>query len=262
MKQLALRYQEYGDKSTSLMFFLHGGGVSDWMWDKQIQYFTHYHCIVPILPEHGLNNYEINFSIRGSAEELIKLIEEKARGKKVILIGFSLGSQVIIQLLSMKPDLIDFAIINSASVRPISYAKKLIKPTITLTFPLIKNRWFSKLQAKTLYLGEDYFEKYYEESCQIKPDTLVRVLEENMSFEIPQDFRKATGRILVTVGEKEKAIMKKSAKDIVEANSNCIGGILPKIGHGVSLVMPDFFNHMVETWINEGNLPKECKLIS
>ena len=259
---MALHYQEYGNRSAALMLFLHGGGVSDWMWDKQIQYFIHYHVIVPILPEHGLNNNGLNFSIKGSAEELIKLIEEKARGKKVILIGFSLGSQVIIKILSMKPDLIDYAIINSASVRPIPYAKKLIRPTITLTFPFIKKRWFSKLQAKTLYVSEDYFEKYYEESCQLKPDTLIRVLEENMSFEIPKDFSEATGKILVTVGELEKTIMKKSAKDIVKANSNCIGVILPEIGHGVSLVLPDFFNHMVETWLLEGNLPKECTVIS
>ena len=38
----------------------------------------------------------------------------------------------------------------------------------------------------------------------MKLDTLVRVLDENMSFKIPKDFRKATGKILVTVGEKEK----------------------------------------------------------
>ncbi len=259
---MVLHYKEYGDKSAPLMLFLHGGGVSSWMWDKQIQYFTHYHCVAPDLPEHGLNNHEVNFSIEGSAEELIKLIEEIANGKKVILIGFSLGAQVIIQMLSMKPDLIDFAIINSALVRPILYAKKLIQPSIRLSFPLIKNSWFSKLQAKTLYVSEDYFEKYYEESCQMKSDTLVRVLEENMSFEIPKNFRKANGKILVTVGEREKSVMKKSAKDIVETNSNCIGVIIPKIGHGVPLAMPDFFNHMVETWIHEGNLPKECEVIS
>ena len=259
---MALRYQEYGDHSAPLMIFLHGGGVSDWMWNQQIQYFTNYHCIVPILPEHGLNHDGIPFSIKGSAEELIPLIEEKAGGKEVILIGFSLGSQVIIQLLNMKPDLIDFAIINSASVRPISFAKNFIKPTIRLTFPLIKKRWFSKLQAKTLYVGEDYFEKYYEESCQMKPETLVRVLEENMSFNIPENFSKANGRILVTVGEKEKAMMQQSAKDLVEANWNCTGVMIPKIGHGVSLAMPDFFNRMVEAWIQEDQLPKECQVFS
>ena len=262
MNHLALHYQEYGDKSASLMLFLHGGGVSGWMWDNQIQYFTHYHCIVPELPEHGLDNDEIKFSIKESAKELIKLIEEKARGKKVILIGFSLGSQVIIQMLSMKPKLFDFAIINSALVRPNPYVKKLLQPTIRLSFPLVKYRWFSKLQAKTLYISEDYFEKYYKESCQIKLDTLVRVLDENMSFEIPKDFNKANGKILVTVGEKEKAVMKKSAIDIVKSNSNCTGVMIPEIGHGVSLARHDFFNKMVETWIQEGQLPKECKVIS
>lgn len=259
---MAFRFQEYGDKSKPLLLFLHGGGVSDWMWDKQIQYFTHYHCIVPTLPEHGINNDEVKFSIRDTAEECIKLIEEKGCGKQAIAIGFSLGSQVLIQMLSMKPGLIDFAIINSASVRPMLFSKKIMKPMLALTFPLIKLRWFSKLQSKTLYIGKAYFEKYYEESRQIKLETLIRVLEENMSFEIPKDFSKATGKILVTVGEKEKAMMKKSAKDIVEANANCIGVVIPKIGHGAPLAIPDFFNHMVETWIMEGELPKQCKEIN
>lgn len=232
------------------------------MWERQIQYFTHYHCIVPNLPEHGLNNNEIHFSIKRSTEEIIKLIEAKAGGKKIILIGFSLGAQVIIKLLSLKPELVDVAIINSAAVRPLSHIKKLIKPVLRLTFPLIKKKSFSKLQAKSMYISKDNFEKYYEESCQINLDTLARVLEENMSFTIPEDFRKASAKILVTVGEKEKAIMKKSAKDIVKANSNCSGVILPEVGHGISLAMPDFFNHMVELWINEGKLLKECKVIT
>ena len=78
---MVLHYQEYGDKSAPLMLFLHGGGVSGWMWDKQIQYFTHYHCIVPILPEHGLNNDGIPFSIKGSAEELITINRRKSKRK-------------------------------------------------------------------------------------------------------------------------------------------------------------------------------------
>ncbi|CAG9620332.1 alpha/beta fold hydrolase [Sutcliffiella rhizosphaerae] len=258
---MKLPYKEYGDKSAPLMVFLHGGGVSDWMWDKQVEYFTHYHCIVPIFRGHGLHNDEMPFSIKGSAEEIITLIEEKAEGKKVILNGFSLGSQVIIQLLSMKPKLIDFAIINSASVRPMAIGKKLIKPTIQLSFPLIKNKYFSKLQAKTLYVSEDYFERYYEESCQIKLDTLVRVLEENMSFGIPEDFKRANTKILVTVGEKEKSIMIKSAREIVAANTNCTGIIIPKVGHGVSLAKPDYFNHMVEDWLQKGTLPEDGRVI-
>jgi pimeloyl-ACP methyl ester carboxylesterase len=124
--------------------------------------------VVPDLPEQGLSNICTNFSIKLSAEKLIDLIEEKAEGKKVIVIGFSLGAQLIIQMLSMKPDLINYAIINSALVRPISFAKKLIRPSIRLTFPLIKNKLFSNVQAKTVIVHKDYFEKYYKESCQMK----------------------------------------------------------------------------------------------
>ncbi|MDN7241326.1 alpha/beta hydrolase [Planococcus sp. N028] len=256
---MALHFKEYGDKSAPLMLFIHGGGVSSWMWEEQIHYFTRFHCIVPDLPEHGLSIQQNEFSIHESAELLIKLIEEKAKGKQVILIGFSLGSQVLIQILSSRPDLIDIAIVNSALTRPFPYAKKFIRPTISLSFPLIKRRWFSKFQAKQLYINEAYFEKYFEESCQLEPETLIRVLEENMSFKIPAGFGKADAKILVTVGENEKSIMKKSAKDIVDANSNCIGIVIPGIGHGVPLAMPDFFNHMIETWVNQGEVPKECR---
>lgn len=51
-----LHYQEYGDENASLVVFLHGGGVSSWMWDKQIRYFTHYYCLTIDLPEHGKSN--------------------------------------------------------------------------------------------------------------------------------------------------------------------------------------------------------------
>ncbi|UOE61841.1 alpha/beta hydrolase [Priestia filamentosa] len=258
---MALYYEEYGDRNASLMVFLHGGGVSGWMWERQIQYFTHYHCLVPNLPEHGTRGSDTPFSIRSSAIEIIKLIEEKGEGKKVIVIGFSLGSQVLLQMLSMKQDLVDVAIINSALVRPLPYISKWVKPFVNISLPLLKKRWFAKLQAKTLYVSERDFETYYKESRQMKASTLSRVLEENMLFTLPEGFRCSCSKILVTVGEKEKEVMKKSARDIVESNPNCKGVFISKMGHGVPLAMPDFFNAMTEEWIKEGTIAKECREI-
>lgn len=254
MNEMTLYYKEYGDADGDLMLFLHGGGVSGWMWDNQIQHFTHFHCVVPDLPQQGLSKQEKDFSIKNSAEQLIELIHTKANGKKVIVIGFSLGAQITIQLLSMQPNLVDIAIINSALVRPMPSMKKWIRPSVKLTFPFIRNRVFSKLQAKTLYIDDEYFETYYNESSQMKLDTLVQILEENMMFSIPESFKQASGKILVTVGEKEKAIMKKSAGDIVKSNSNCSKYIIPAMGHGAPLAKPDFFNRMVEDWINKGSI--------
>jgi pimeloyl-ACP methyl ester carboxylesterase len=261
VNELNLSYREYGDKNAPLMVFLHGGGVSSWMWDKQIQYFSKYHCLTVDLPEQGASKNTENFSIQLSAEKVNELIEKIADGKKVIVIGFSLGAQVTIQMLSINPSLIHYAFINSALVRPNSFIKKLIKPSIKLFFPLVKMKSFSKLQAKTLYIDEAYLETYYMESSQIKSDTLTRIVEENMSFEIPSGFTKAVGKILVTVGEKEKAIMKKSAIDIVSSNSNCTGVMIPNVGHGISLINPTFFNQMIEKWLQEDSLPEEVVAI-
>lgn len=262
MKRLDLAYQEYGDPKKSLMVFLHGGGVSSWMWKKQVQHFTNYHCLTIDLPEHGASRNAGDFSILSSAEKINEIIEEKRNRKKVIVIGFSLGAQVAIQMLSLKPNLIDYAIINSALVRPPSKAvRKMMRQSIYLSSSLVKSKAFAKLQAKTLYIGKDYFDTYYEESSQISADTLIRIFDENMSFKIPENFRDAKANILVTVGGNENSLMKRSAKELVKNHPNCTGINIPRVGHGISLHNPGFFNSLVENWLKDGSLPEEVILL-
>lgn len=224
------------------------------MWEKQLEYFRNYHCLVPDLPGHGLSS-RMEFSIHSSAEEIVSLIQAKTQGKQVILIGFSLGAQIAIKILSLYPDLVDYAIINSALVRPIPLANKITKPMIRLTYRLTKNRTFSKIQAKQLYIREEMFETYYKETMKMDRNTLIKILEENMSFCIPKEFSMSKAKILITAGNDEKKIMKKSVLDLLDKNINCKGLIIPNVGHGVSLALPDLFNQMVEAWIHDGELP-------
>ncbi len=224
------------------------------MWEQQIQYFKDYHCLVPDLPGHGLSS-STDFSIHHTAEEILSLILTKAQGKKVILIGFSLGAQVAIKILSMNTDIVDYAILNSALVRPIPLANKIIKPTIWLTYRLTKNRTFSKLQAKQLYISEQMFETYYKETNNMERNTLINILEENMSFSIPKDFSRSKSKILITVGDQEKKMMKKSVLDLMDKTIHCKGIIIPNVGHGASLSEPELFNKIVDAWIHDRELP-------
>ncbi|KOY83273.1 alpha/beta hydrolase [Lysinibacillus macroides] len=245
-----MQYREYGNSSKPLMMFIHGGGVGGWMWDEQVQHFSNYHCIVPELLSIS------PFSIERCAHKLLQLIEEKANGKTVIVIGFSLGAQIAIQMLSIKPNVSDFTMINSALVIPSPTMIGLMQPLIRLTFPLVKNKTFAKLQAKTLSIDDHYFERYYHESSTMHIEVLLQILQENMSFSIPPNFHKAQGKILITVGDQEKSVMKKSAKALLQQHPNCYGVIVGNVGHGVSLAKPAFFNDFVEHWIKDGQLPK------
>ena len=99
-----------------------------------------------------------------------------------------------------------------------------------MTFPLIKNKTFAKAQAKQLYMDGEYFEKYYEESLKMKPITLIaRSKRKYVLFTSRQLFGKYS-RMLVTAGEKEKGLVKKSVQHIVEGNEQCESYIHPKYG--------------------------------
>src|SRR5699024_10406987 len=130
---------------------------------------------------------------------------------------------------------------------------------IRLSYPLVKNRYFSKLQAKTLYIADEYFERYFQESSQMKGETLIRILNENMSFSIPDSFNQAKANIIVTVGEKEKAVMQQSAIGLVNSNPNCTGVKITGIGHGIPLANPELFHQIIENWMQGREMPKECQ---
>lgn len=249
-----IKLKQYGvDKVNSpIMLFLHGGGVSGWMWEPQVQHFSkHYHCIVPDLPGHGESLNAANFSIQLCAAHLNKLVSRIANGRTIVAVGFSLGAQVLLQMISSKPDLIQYAMINSALIKPMPVAAKCISPLVKLSFPLIKLRAFAKLQAATLYIGPQFFEKYYTESVTMKREVLIDVLRENMSFAIPNGYSNARCKLLITVGEQEKAIMRRSAQELHQRNGNTTLKVFEDVGHGISLKDAELFNDTLEQWLEQ-----------
>jgi len=256
---MGLFYKEYGDSSAPLIVFLHGGGVSSWMWENQVKYFEqNYHCVTVDLPKHGKNESSGEFSIRETAILCVELIEKIANDRKIVVIGFSLGSQVLMQMMSIRPQLIDYGIINSVAVRPSKWMKSSIAPMVKMSMPLTKYKWFAKLQAKELYITDEQFPLYFDETKQISSNSMINILKENMSFSVPEGFSKANGKILLTVGEKEKGIMKKSVKDILTMNKNCVAVKIPDIGHGLPMSKPKLMNEIIENWINNLPLPDDC----
>lgn len=252
-----LKPMEYGNKNAPLLLFLHGGGVSSWMWDKQIEMLSTYRCVTIDCPGHGELQHLSSFSIQTTAAAINDWISTHSNEQTVTVIGFSLGAQVLIQMMSDRPHLIDYALINSASVEPQTWLKRSIKPLISLTFPLLKNKTFAKQQASSLGLGEAYFDRYFEETRQIKRQILIDVLEENLSFQLPPSFSQATTKCLVTVGEKELGKMKTSAARLVAANNHCTGVIVEGVGHGISFTHPEVLHQLITCWIEKQELPNQ-----
>ena len=130
-----------------------------------------------------------------------------------------------------------------------------------MTYPLIRYRWFSGLQAKTLYVDETHFEQYYAESLQMSREMLVSVLQENMSYAVSPAIQETTTKLLITVGEKERGSLKKSAEDLEKLCVHADRIVFPGIGHGIPLADPGLFNRVVDHWLVTGTVPEDITLI-
>lgn len=258
---MTINFNLYGDTDKPLLVFLHGGGVSSWMWDEQVKFFNNYKCLVPDLPGHGKSNDGDDFSIRDTSNQISTIIEEHKADQQVTVIGFSLGAQVLISMLSEHANLIDKAVIISASTKPFHFPRITAK-LATWMLPLARNKVFSRIQAKYMYLNDRYFNDYYQESKAITKETFFKVMYENMSFSIPKGFEATHSRILVLIGKKENSIIKKSITNILESNEQCLGVVIPGVGHGIPLHNSKYFNELVEDWIENEKIPDDVIRIS
>lgn len=248
--------KEVGDSSAPIMLLLHGGGVSGWMWQEQIQHFSrHYNVLILDLPGHG-RSVDIPFeSIHQTALDIKAILLSRRNGRPVTVIGFSLGAQIALELISLPELHIEHAIIISGLVMPMKYALPFLLPLTKLAMPLMKNKFFAKAQAKVLYIDERLFPLYYDDSLRIKANDLIQVLRENMSYQLPARFSACRTKLLVLVGSKEKTPMLKSAAAIALGSTHSSGYIATGIGHGLPLADANFFNRIVDHWSSEQPLP-------
>lgn len=207
-----MEYVEYGAEQKNTIIFLHGGGLAPWNFREEADRLKdNYHVIIPVLNGHSGSDREFT-TIGSNADEVINFIDEKCSGSVFMICGLSLGGQILVDILSKRKEICRFAIIESALVLPMRTTHALIKPTISLCYPLVKKRWFAKLQFHSLHIRKDYFDDYYRDSTAITKENMIAFLRENSDYQLKNDIGECQAKTLILVGSRESNIMKKSAE--------------------------------------------------
>jgi pimeloyl-ACP methyl ester carboxylesterase len=256
---MSLYFKEVGKGNDKTIIFLHGGGVAGWMWNKQLEAFKDYHCIVPDLPEHGKSIDVKPFTMQGAAEMIIDIIKNQAKNGKAHLVGISLGGQIIVQILSIMPEVVDHALISGTLVRSIPHTEtflKLLNYLIKAYEPVKDTDFFIKANMRTYNMPKSLFNEFKEATRQIKPDSLNRILKENMLYKMPEGLEKADVQVLVMAGQKDYGIIKESARDLLNVLPMSYGAMALKVGHMWNIENPELFNKTLRAWITDETLPE------
>lgn len=233
-------FKEYGNSNLPVVILLHGGGLSDWSFKNIIEDLKEkYHVITPIIDGHGEASQTTFISIEDSSKKLLDYIDSNLNGKVFALAGLSIGAQITIETLSNRLDICENIIIESGLIYPIQATKILTVPMVSMSYGLVKQRWFSKLQAKSLYISDELFEQYYTDSVKMSKESLRNMTLSNGTYELKKTELNTSAKVLIIAGEKEPAIMKKSAMELNKRIANSKLYIIPGMGHGeISLNYP------------------------
>ena len=240
---------EFGQRNTDAVILLHGGGLSWWNYrDVATRLAERYHVVIPVLDGHADSDVPFT-TIEDNAARLISYIDANFGGQVLAISGLSLGGQIAVEVLSQRPDICRYALIESALVKPSKLTAALIGPAFGMSYGLIKQKWFAKLQADYLGIPKSLFDDYFRDTCKISKADMIAFLKANSLYTIKPSLSETTAKVMIVAGTKEQKSIRDSAKLIHETIPGSSMEILPGLRHGdLSLNKPERYVQMLKEW--------------
>ncbi|WP_420645089.1 alpha/beta fold hydrolase [Candidatus Leptofilum sp.] len=249
-----LKVHEYGSYGNPTILFLHGLGVSSWMWQDQIEALQDtYHLLAVDLPGNG-ESYQVEWvSFAETAVSLANIIRNKATNGQAHIVGLSLGGYTTLTLLANHPQLVLSAIVSGVTVRPFpdTLQYKLM--------PKIMSRIMGwnltiDLMSRMMQIPDEAKPLYRRDSKNLRPQTILRIYDEVLNFTLPTGLGQQQPRLLAVAGEKETGLILESLADF-GAVETAVTATIPNAHHGWNGEIPELFSEMVENWVAERPLP-------
>ena len=246
-----MRYVEYGNQNPETIILLHGGGLSWWNYRDVAQLLSdRFHVVLPILDGHADSDAPFT-SIDDNAARIIAYIDQHFGGKVLAVGGLSLGGQIAVEMLAQRPDICRFALLESTLVKPSKLTYALIGPTFGMSYGLIKQKWFAKMQAAYLGIPKKLFNDYFRDTCKINKEDMIAFLQSNSAYSIKPALRDAQAKVHIVFGSKEQASIRTSGKLLNRMIPDSTSDVLPGYRHGdLSLNHPQAYAQKLLTMIS------------
>lgn len=243
---------EFGKQNRDVIMLLHGGGLSWWNYREAAKNLAdRYRVVLPVLDGHADSNAPFT-TMEDNAARLIAYIDTHFGGQVLAIGGLSLGGQVAVEMLSQRPNICRYALIESALVKPMKLTHALIEPAFGMSYGLVKKKWFAKMQGDYLGIPKGLFDDYYRDTCKIEKTDMIAFLKANSAYDIKPTLSETAAKVKILAGSREEKTIRDSAKMLHKAIPGSSMEILPGLRHGeLSLCYPERYERILTQWIGE-----------
>ena len=237
-----MKVVEVGQENQDVIVLLHGGGLSWWQYQAQMDLLCeNYHVVLPILDGHAGSDADFT-SIEDNAKRLLDYIDKTYGGSVFLIAGLSLGGQILLEMLALRKDICQYAIVESAAIIPDKLTAGLVAPLFSMSFPLIKKKWFAKVQFCYLGIRADLFEHYYGDTVKLSKQNLIAFIKASSLYQVKKNLKNSLARVRIIVGEKETKKMHASARYLHDLLPDSRLEIKAGLAHGqYAINQPDLY---------------------
>lgn len=237
-----MKVVEFGQENQDVIVLLHGGGLSWWQYQAQMDLLCeNYHVVLPILHGHAGSDADFT-SIEDNAKRLLDYIDKTYGGSVFLIAGLSLGGQILLEMLALRKNICQYAIVESAAIIPDKLTAGLVAPLFSMSFPLIKKKWFAKMQFCYLGIRADLFEHYYGDTVKLSKQNLIAFTKASSLYQVKKNLKNSLARVRIIVGEKETKKMHASARYLHDLLPDSRLEIKAGLAHGqYAINQPDLY---------------------
>lgn len=241
-------YEKFGNELNPIIICLHSTNCVH-CFAKQYDYFSKNYCvIIPHLPGFGENG-DVTFSTELAVQQIAELAA--SFGKKVTLMGFSLGAQLCLPLLCKHSECFNGAVMISPwLIKNIAEVEKAMKQWSD-NEKLFKSNLYIGLNTFGTGLGKKEKLENAEYCKKVSINTVIASIDNGIELSGYPEFKDVELPMLAICGMKEPTDIRKSVHSLSVQNPRCKYDIWDGASHNIPFRYASRLNKTVEEFIDK-----------
>lgn len=239
-------YEKYGNDTSPVILCLHGSNFVHSFSKQYDQLSKNYCLLIPHLPGFGRNS-QATFSTELAVSQVAEFAE--SLGRKVTLMGFSLGAQLCLPLICDHGEYFNGAIMVSPwLIKSISEVEKLMKAQAD-NEKMSKNKLMIGINSFAMGLDKGERQEHEEYCKNVSMNSVLASIDNGLQLDDYPSYDQVDMPLLALCGIKETLDIRKSVRDLARRNPNCEYDMWDGAAHNIPFKFAPRFNKTVEEFM-------------